>query len=88
MKNSGKKRVFAITTISVLLLGAAPLQENAATTQCCFTNRAYNGVCQVTPAKGETCASILKYLNTAGTVGKTYCGNTRIRGGWRSVSCR
>jgi hypothetical protein len=55
--------------------------------ECCFVNPDYVGVCSVTPAKDETCQSILKYLNTAGTVGKTYCGNSRIRGGWKIVPC-
>jgi hypothetical protein len=55
--------------------------------QCCYTNPDYVGACSVTPAKDETCASILKYLNAPGTGGKTYCGNTRIRGGWKLVAC-
>jgi hypothetical protein len=54
---------------------------------CCFTNPQYSGVCEITPTKEETCESILKYLNTAGTVGKTYCTNTKIRGGWKLVTC-
>jgi hypothetical protein len=54
---------------------------------CCFVNPDYVGTCSVTPAKDETCEGILKYLNTAGTVGKTYCGNSRIRGGWKIVPC-
>jgi hypothetical protein len=58
-----------------------------AATECCYTNPDYVGACSVTPSKDETCASILKYLNTAGTVGKTYCGNSRIRGGWKLVAC-
>lgn len=56
--------------------------------QCCFVHPNYNGICVVDPAPGESCASILSYLNTAGTVGKSYCGNTIIRGGWQQVDCR
>ena len=54
---------------------------------CCFTNRAYSGVCVVKPGEGETCASILAYLNNARSAGKAYCGGTNIRGGWQQVSC-
>ena len=39
------------------------------------------------PAKDETCASILGYLNNPMSQGKSYCGNTTLRGGWTSVAC-
>jgi len=29
----------------------------------------------------------LAYLNTPLSVGKTYCDNSRIRGGWDRVNC-
>lgn len=61
-------------------------QEPAA--QCCYVHPNYNGVCIVTPVDDETCESILDYLNTPNTVGKTYCGNTVIRGGWEQVTCQ
>jgi len=54
---------------------------------CCFTNDAFAGVCRVAPAPDETCESILRYLNTPNTVGKTYCRSTPIRGGWKQVVC-
>jgi hypothetical protein len=54
---------------------------------CCFSNPAYSGTCQVKPGEGETCASILSYLNTPLASGKSYCSNTDIRGGWQQVSC-
>ena len=60
---------------------------DAAQSQCCFVNPSYAGVCVVDPAAGENCSSILSYLNTAGTAGKTYCGSTPIRGGWKQVRC-
>lgn len=63
--------------------GTAPSVE----AKCCFTNAAYTGVCQVTPQEGESCKSILDYLNTPNSVGKTYCGETNIRGGWQQTSC-
>jgi hypothetical protein len=60
---------------------------DASSGQCCFVNPSYAGVCVVDPAPGESCSSILGYLNTAGTAGKTYCGSTPIRGGWKQVRC-
>jgi len=55
---------------------------------CCYAHPDYAGTCVVKPAAGETCASILAYLNSAGTAGKTYCGNTPIRGGWKQARCK
>jgi hypothetical protein len=65
------------------VVAAAPSAEK----RCCFTNTRYTGVCIVEPGEGETCESILSYLNSAGTTGKTYCGSTEIRRGWKQMSC-
>jgi hypothetical protein len=54
---------------------------------CCFTHPRYSGTCEVAPAKDETCARILEYLNNPMSQGKSYCGNTTLRGDWRSVAC-
>jgi hypothetical protein len=54
---------------------------------CCFENARYVGTCEVEPAKDETCATILEYLNNPQSQGKAYCNNTSIRGGWKSVPC-
>jgi hypothetical protein len=66
----------------------AALPAMAADEKCCFTNQAYSGVCEVTPAQDETCKSILDYLNTPNSAGKAYCGGTNIRGGWASAACK
>ena len=55
---------------------------------CCFTNPQYSGVCSVDPGEGETCTTILDYLNNPQSQGKTYCGNTSIRGGWKESDCK
>lgn len=55
--------------------------------KCCFANPGFAGTCEVEPAKDETCASILGYLNNPMAQGKNYCGNTTLRGGWTSVAC-
>jgi hypothetical protein len=62
-------------------------EEPTPRADCCFNNRAFAGVCVVTPAEDETCASILAYLNNPQSKGKDYCGKTTIRGGWQQTSC-
>ena len=54
---------------------------------CCFENPRYSCTCQVSPGPEESCGDILGYLNNPNSVGKTYCGNTKVRGGWSSVAC-
>ena len=61
--------------------------ENKTPNPCCFVREGYQGVCKVTPAEKETCESILKYLNTPGTIGKNYCGASKLRGGWKVADC-
>jgi len=55
---------------------------------CCFANDHYEGTCKVIPGKGETCQSILDYLNDPMSTGKSYCGGTSVRGGWVQVDCK
>jgi hypothetical protein len=54
---------------------------------CCFANPRYAGTCEVEPAKDETCASILEYLNNPMSQGKPYCNSTNLRGGWKQEPC-
>ena len=56
--------------------------------KCCFTNPAYTGVCEVVPRQDETCRTILDYLNSPNSAGKSYCGDTVIRGGWQQTTCQ
>src|SRR5688572_11363870 len=58
-------------------------QKPSINKSCSLSNPGYAGVCVVIPAKGETCNSILKYLNNPMSAGKTYCSNTNIRGSWK-----
>jgi len=76
----------------VLTCGAAVAADEpaSATTldgSCCFENPRFSGTCKVTPGPDESCGSILGYLNNPNSVGKAYCGNTKVRGGWSQVSC-
>jgi hypothetical protein len=82
--------------VLILLLMVSPARmidaQNDDQTQnaqdCCFANPQYAGICQVNPAEGETCATILDYLNNPNSAGKTYCDSTRIRGGWKQIACQ
>ena len=76
----------------VLLVASFPgtgtaAQETKKPTKCCYTNARYTGICQVTPGDGETCSTILSYLNNPNTSGKSYCGGSTVRGGWKQVGC-
>ncbi len=73
------------------LLTAAETNETATVIQqdpCCFENPRFSGTCEVTPGPEESCGSILGYLNNPNSVGKAYCGNTKVRGGWTQASCQ
>jgi hypothetical protein len=75
--------------LSGAAFAAEPSQNETVTQQepCCFKNPRFTGTCQVTPGPEETCGDILAYLNNPNSVGKTYCGNTKVRGGWTQVTC-
>ncbi|NIA11273.1 MAG: hypothetical protein GWP10_16505 [Nitrospiraceae bacterium] len=79
--------ILVVAGVTVTVSSAAQSHGNGGQDVCCFTNRAYAGVCQVTPTKDETCASILAYLNNPMSSGKPYCRNTEIRGGWKLIDC-
>jgi hypothetical protein len=88
-------RISSTTAVAALILVAAAsvfAETPAAETtigndHCCFTNPRYSGTCEVTTGPDETCADVLAYLNNQASVGKTYCGNTKVRGGWAEIEC-
>jgi len=85
---TGKSRLaVVIATVIAIIVCMAAVPTQAADTSCCFNNARYSGTCNVAPGKDETCASILSYLNKPSSVGRSYCGGTDIRGGWRAVGC-
>lgn len=101
-RSSARGRLLALVAAATLVgapsvgsageTGDPPADDPATETpspreDCCFTNRAYVGVCVVTPAEDETCATILAYLNNPQSKGKDYCGKTTIRGGWQQTAC-
>jgi len=79
-----RRMALAVAALA-LLLGAAGDQDPRP--HCCFVNPRYVGTCDVEPTKDETCASILEYLNNPMSLGKTYCNNSSVRGGWKSAPC-
>lgn len=81
------KKLSLVLVVLMLSVFTFAQDETEPAKECCLANQGYQGVCRVTPGEGESCDSILNYLNTPGTVGKTYCGGSKIRGGWTAVSC-
>jgi len=67
--------------------GETEIQTAIGNDTCCFSNPRYTGICQVTTGPDETCSDVLSYLNNQASVGKTYCGNTKVRGGWAQADC-
>lgn len=72
----------------VTVLAATPPPGAAGAVEpCCFASDRYQGVCTVIPGEGETCQTVLDYLNNPMSTGRTYCGGTKVRGGWVAVDC-
>jgi hypothetical protein len=92
MNRTARLSLFAacliLTVAAVAPLCAEPIEvSTAGNDTCCFSNPRFSGVCEVTTGPDETCSDVLSYLNNQESVGKTYCGNTTIRGGWAQVEC-
>lgn len=78
-------RLVLAAPVAVVLLAGFGVEAEAK--QCCFTNPAFTGTCQVAIAEAEKCSAVLAYLNTPNTTGRNYCNNSEIRGGWTGVGC-
>jgi hypothetical protein len=85
-----KRRLVLAVSLTMPLLGAeySPPDAQRQRPPCCSNNPRYAGTCVVEPGDGETCRSVLAYLNDPKAAGKTYCSNTTIRGGWKAVRCK
>jgi hypothetical protein len=73
-----------VTVLVAVVAGLAVLvsaQIAGSAEPCCFANDRYEGTCKVIPGKGETCQSILAYLNDPMSTGKSYC--RRRLGPWQ-----
>ena len=83
MKRLCLSRIFLAATLMAV---AAPTLSSA-DENCCFNNFRFAGGCMVVARGSETCGTIQNYLNSFDSVGKTYCGNTTVRGGWTLSDC-
>jgi uncharacterized protein (TIGR02246 family) len=86
MRIAGRSTAGVAAGLALLLL-AAGAPPAGAQDRCCFNNFRFAGGCVVVPTGSETCESILAYLNSFDTVGRDYCGNTTVRGGWSLNPC-
>jgi hypothetical protein len=82
----GRLGIAAAIVVGLAVLVSA--QIAGAAESCCFANDRYEGNCKVVPGEGETCQSILAYLNNPMSAGKSYCGGTAVRSGWVQVNCK
>ena len=90
-------RRFVIVALTILAAGGAvvadaqhqsgQVQHGGSTKYCCFNNFRFAGTCAVQLGQNEPCSSVLSYLNNFNSVGRMYCGNTTVRGGWTIVEC-
>jgi ketosteroid isomerase-like protein len=78
------KTLLLVTAIVVILVAPAEVQADE---NCCLNNYRFAGGCMVIARGSETCGSILGYLNDFNAVGKLYCDNTNVRGGWTLSDC-
>jgi len=76
----------ALTATAVAQTRSGQVQPSGSDV-CCLNNFRYTGTCEVTVGSGESCSSVLSYLNNLNSAGRQYCGNTIIRGGWTLVRC-
>jgi len=63
------------------------VQQGTTSNRCCFNNFRFSGTCEARIGQNESCHDVLSYLNNFNSVGRVYCGNTTVRGGWTVVDC-
>ena len=85
--NYPKPASFSLTALALTAISTLLPQNAAAEEKCCLNNFRFSGGCMVVVRGSETCSSVLSYLNSFDSVGKYYCDNTTIRGGWTLATC-
>jgi len=85
MKNVRNMKVLLVAAVMTVVF-VAPAQVQA-DESCCLNNFRFAGGCMVVVRGQETCQDVLSYLNNFNSVGKYYCDNTMIRGGWSLSDC-
>jgi ketosteroid isomerase-like protein len=81
-RNTKVLLVVAIMTVVFVAPGEVHADES-----CCLNNFRFAGGCMVIARGQETCQDVVSYLNNFNSVGKYYCDNTMIRGGWSLGDC-
>ncbi len=84
MQRASILRIF----VAAALVAIAMPAPSSADENCCFNNFRFAGGCMVVARGSESCTSIQSYLNSFDSVGKYYCDNTTVRGGWTLSDCQ
>jgi uncharacterized protein (TIGR02246 family) len=82
-RQSSSTMIFVVAVAAALVTPAQTVAEEI----CCLNNFRFSGGCRVIVRGQETCQQVLSYLNSFQSVGKYYCDNTTIRGGWSLSQC-
>ncbi len=81
----------SVAVVGAIAASAGPTARTSAEDPdrrlCCVANPRFAGICSVELGPNETCQDVLDYLNNAASAGRTYCGNTNVRMGWKQVAC-
>jgi len=85
MKSVRNMKVLLVAAVMTVVF-VAPAQVQA-DESCCLNNFRFAGGCMVVVRGQETCQDVISYLNNFNSVGKYYCDNTMIRGGWSLSDC-
>jgi uncharacterized protein (TIGR02246 family) len=81
------KNMKILLIVTAITSGLIAATEVRADDRCCLNNFRFAGGCMVIVRGQETCQDVLSYLNSFQSVGKYYCDNTTIRGGWSLSEC-
>ena len=76
-----------LLVVAVMTVVFVAPTEVRADERCCLNNFRFAGGCMVVARGQETCQNVISYLNNFNSVGKYYCDNTMIRGGWSLSDC-
>ena len=78
------KILIVVAAMTVIFVAPAEVHGDES---CCLNNFRFAGGCMVVARGQETCQDVISYLNNFNSVGKYYCDNTMVRGGWTLSDC-
>ena len=78
------KILLVVAVMTVIFVAPAEVHGDES---CCLNNFRFAGGCMVVARGQETCQDVISYLNNFNSVGKYYCDNTMVRGGWTLSDC-